>query len=128
VLHYRKNNAGFTLIEVLIALAILSIALTAIIKATSQTIKNTLYLQNKTIASWVGSQVMNEARLGLLQLPTAPDKLEETTQMLGQTWSWTAKFALTPNPNIKKIQVDVYGTSNESKMIGLESYVYAQPK
>ena len=60
------NHKGFTLIEVLIALAILAIALTAVIEATSKNIQNTLYLQNKTIASWVGLEIINEAKINFL--------------------------------------------------------------
>ena len=48
-----NKNFGFTLIEVLIALTILSIALTAIIISTSQNIKDTFYLQNKNTAEQV---------------------------------------------------------------------------
>src|SRR5687767_14340539 len=93
---------GFTLIEVLIALAILSIALTAVIKATSQNIKDTLYLQDKTIAHWVGLEIMNEVRTHLIKLPQAPDPLEKTTKMLGQTWAWHAYFSASPNAHIQE--------------------------
>lgn len=68
-----NKRAGFTLIEVLIALAILSISLTAIIKATSQNIKDTAYLQEKTLALWVGLNELNEARAGYIRLPEQPD-------------------------------------------------------
>ena len=57
-----RNLQGFTLLEVLIALAIISIALTAIIKASSQNIKDTAYLEDKAIANWVGLEVMNEVK------------------------------------------------------------------
>jgi prepilin-type N-terminal cleavage/methylation domain-containing protein len=61
---YRKRSqhtqSGLTLIEVLVALAIISIALTAIIKATSENIRGTAYLQDKTIAMYVARQILNE--------------------------------------------------------------------
>lgn len=120
-----RSNAGFTLIEVLIALAILSIALTAVIKATSQNIKDNAYIQNKTIATWVASQVMNESRVGVIKVPTAPDKLEEETEMLGRTWKWQASLNPTPNQHIKEVQVKVFD-SNEHLFTTLESYIYIQ--
>lgn len=121
----RKNNGGFTLIEVLLALAILSIALTAIIRATSQNIRDTLYVQNKTIAMWVGTQIVNEARVGVLKLPAAPDSLEQNTKMLSQTWPWEASMTGTANPKIKKIIVRVFTENNHAQLIELVSYVYA---
>ncbi len=119
-----KNKSGFTLIEVLIALVILSIALTAIIKSTSQNIKDTLYVQKKTIALWVGNQIMSEIIVGLRKAPTAPDTLKDTATMLNENWTWEASIKPTPNPHIQEITVDV---SQKTPLIHLVSYLYAQP-
>jgi len=119
-----KKTEGFTLIEVLVALAILSIALTAIIKSTSQNIKDTLYLQNKTIAMWTGTNMLNEIRAGILIVPAAPDHLETETESLGQQWICKANVIATPNPKIKEINVDVYEKVSQRKLAHLVSYVY----
>jgi len=117
---------GLTLIEVLIALAIVAIALTAVIKAASQNIRSTAYLQHKTIAMWVGRQVLNEIRVGALKLPEEGDKTEQATTMLGQNWRWQAEQKPTPNNRIKKIEVNVFAgdKAEGSPLISLESYVY----
>jgi general secretion pathway protein I len=120
-----KNKAGFTLIEILIALTILSIALTAIIKGTSQNIKDNIYIQNKMIATWVGNQVINEIRVGLIKPPGAPDVLEKDTQMLQRKWPWNASLNETPNSHIKKIEVNVFSPVSKTQLIHLESYLYA---
>jgi general secretion pathway protein I len=124
-----KNNklAGFTLIEVLIALAILSISLTAIIKSTSQSIKDTIYLQDKTIAHWVGLKVMNEARAGMLNLSPQSEKVTDETEMLSEKWTWDASLKPTNTPHITEIDVDVYRQSDNAKMASLVSYSYAEP-
>lgn len=118
----KKNSDGFTLIEVLIALAILGIAIIAIIRSTSQNVRGTAYLQDKTIAMWVGTEVVNRARLGLLKLPSEP--MSQKTKMLNRTWPWEASMENTPNQKIKKIDVKVYELANHSKLIELESFVY----
>jgi general secretion pathway protein I len=122
----KKNNAGFTLIEVLVALAILSIALTSIIKATSQNIKDTVYIQQKNIALWVATDIINEARAGIIKLPDEPDALNETFDMLGQQWPYQANLRSTPNPRIKEIYIDVFSPEKQKILIHLESYLYAQ--
>jgi general secretion pathway protein I len=114
-----KGNSGFTLIEVLVALAILSIALTALIKASAQNIKDTIYLQNKTIAQWVGLRVINEARIGLLKLPA-----NDTTDMLGTQWSWQAMQQPSKNPHIAEIHVTVKHLPDNVKLLELVSYAY----
>ena len=119
----RKSTKiqGFTLIEVLISLAILAIALTAVIKATTQTIRDTLYLENKTIATWVGTQIINEARVKLLTEST-----ESQTEMLNQEWPWQLEIKPTPNPHIQKLIVQVFSPTTKEMIVELESYHYAQ--
>jgi general secretion pathway protein I len=113
-------SQGFTLIEVLISLAILAIALTAIIKATTQTIRDTLYLENKTAATWVATQIINEARVGLLNETT-----ESKLSMLYQEWPWALEITPTPNQRIKKLTVNVFDPQTQEELIELESYLYA---
>jgi general secretion pathway protein I len=120
-----QRHSGFTLIEVLIALAILSIALTAIIKATAQNIRNTAYLQNKTLAAWVAEEVINETRVGLLKLPLAPDQLEQETHMLHQTWQWRAYLTPTANPHINEIHVSVQQPDTDAVIVNLMGYEHA---
>jgi general secretion pathway protein I len=121
-----KKTNGFTLIEVLIALAILSIALTAIIKTASQNIRDTLYLEDKTIAHWIGMNIINETRAGLIALPTPPDTLEEETTMLGKEWTWQAQFVQSPNPHIKEIHVTVHRKGESNQLADLSGYTYAK--
>lgn len=122
--HFRQNEQGLTLIEVLIALAILSIALTAIVQSASQNIRHTLYLQNRTIATWIGSAAMNTIRAGLIQVPAAPDHLSENNKTFGQSWTWTAAMKATPNPRIKQVVVEVFHQPDDKRYAHLESYVY----
>lgn len=120
-----KNNSGFTLIEVLVSLAILSIALTAIIKSTSQNIRDTYYLQQKVIATWVATRIMNEARAGLINLSKS-DEMSEETEMLAQSWIWKANLEETPNPNIQELHVAVFHKDSDQEITQLMSYIYAK--
>lgn len=121
-----NKSAGFTLIEVLVALAIVSIALTAVIKVSSQNIKNTFYIQEKTIALWVASDIINEVRAGLIKVPEEPDMLEDKKDMLSQSWGYSVGLKNTPNSNIKKLDVDVYMPQKTMKLVHFESYLYEQ--
>ena len=120
----HQNEAGLTLIEVLIALAILAIALTAIIQSTAQNIKNTLYLQNRTIATWIASDMINNIRVGVIKVPSGSFPVAAESIVLGQTWSYNAKVDTTPNPNIKKIDVTVSLKPENVQFAHLEGYLY----
>jgi general secretion pathway protein I len=120
-----RHKAGFTLIEVLVALAIISIALTAVIKVSSQNIKNTFYLQEKMIALWIASDLVNEVRAGLIKV-SIMNGLHDKKSMLNQQWSYNIYVKKTSNVHIKELSVDVYGLKNPMKLAHLESYLYAQ--
>jgi general secretion pathway protein I len=123
----KNKAAGFTLIEVLIALVIISIAMTAVIKATSQNIRDTLYLQNKMIAHWVGLNTVNGIRAGVIKLSVQADNIEETSQMLGEKWAWKAALLPTPNKSIWKIKVTVSHEPDQRLYADLTSYMYVAP-
>jgi general secretion pathway protein I len=131
--HYRKyrslqNIAGLTLIEVLIALAIIAIALTAIIKGASQNIRATNYLETKMTALWIASDVVNEARAGLIKLPEN-EAISAKMPMLARDWYWELMPENTPNAHIKKMVVTVYPTEKARDahhgLLTLETYLYA---
>jgi len=120
-----KRQRGFTLIEILIALAIIGIAITAIIKAASQHIFATSYLQKKTMALWVAENIMNESRAQLLKIGNSTGNQKLTSTLLGEDWDWKRNLEDTPNPRIKKVVVRVYESNREDNapVITLEGYV-----
>jgi general secretion pathway protein I len=120
-----KNNAkGFTLIEVLIALVIISVALTAVIKTTTQNIRDTQYLQNKMVAHWVGLYVLNEIRAGVIKLTVQSDNMSQSIQMLGEKWSWQASLHGTRTATIKEIHVSVAHEPDEKVFANMTGYLY----
>jgi len=123
------DQFGLTLIEVLIALAIVAIAMTAVMKATSQTIRANHYLENKTIALWVAKQIISEVQTHRLKLSDTGDSLKNKTNSLGRDWYWQADLASTPNKHIHILHVKVYENASEENeegapLISLESYIY----
>lgn len=115
---------GFTLIEVLIALVVISIALTAIIKTTSITINHTQYLVLKTEANYVAEDILNQCLMRLLPVPKPPENVSHTTRLLGESWVYTAKRSPTPNPHIDEIQVKVFKKGDEQILADVMSYLY----
>ena len=84
---YARIHKGFTLIEVLLALAIIAISLTALLKATSEDISITDRIKNKSISHWVAMQGVAAVQLGLIKIHLNQEATEVTT-LLGQKWYW----------------------------------------
>nr|VFK34462.1 MAG: general secretion pathway protein I [Candidatus Kentron sp. MB]VFK76768.1 MAG: general secretion pathway protein I [Candidatus Kentron sp. MB] len=116
-----KKNHGFTLIEVLIGLGILTIALGALIKGLADNTRNAAHLQERTIAHWVAANVITEIRLRR-QSP-APGLQQGTTTMAGQEWYWTARITQTDDPDLRRIHIAVKNDDEGPILETLVSYV-----
>lgn len=113
-----KKCRGFTLIEVLIALAIIAISLTAIVKTTAYDVEDTIQVQQKSVANWVALNAMNRARLGLISTSVQNQK----TTMLNRTWYYSITRKSTPDRYVSKIFVTVTAKSNGSPIITLRGF------
>lgn len=100
------SRAGFTLIEVLLALAVIAIALTALLKASAQNVSSTQRLKEKTISYWVASQGVSMLQLGLLPVKLNEDMTQVTT-LLGERWYWRVKVSATSMQNVQQITIRV---------------------
>ena len=99
----KKSIQAFTLLEVLVALAVASIGLAAVIKVAGGNAYNAQYLQERTLAQWVA---MNQ--LAVVQgLNGLPDKGKTSGQedLGGRTWYWRQEVKDAPiNLGIKELK------------------------
>ncbi len=99
------GTRGFTLIEVLVALAVLAIALSAIIKTMSTNTLNSIYLRDRTLAQWVALNKITELQLG----PNWPNPgtSDGSTVMGNHEWFWEAEIKTTPDVDVDTITLRV---------------------
>jgi general secretion pathway protein I len=101
-----RPSKGFTLIEVLAALIIVSLGMLAVIRAVSQTVSNTDYLRQKTIAHWVAMNKLEEIRLAAS--PPSNDDSNGDVDMAGITWHWRMTIAAAPGVDtMQRIDIKV---------------------
>ena len=96
---------GFTLIEVLAALVIVALGMLAAIQAVTQAARNGTYLREKTLAHWIGMNVLTERRLQ--QSP--PDVAESTgrVEFAGEQWQWTMRVTQTQVESLRRMDIAV---------------------
>lgn len=99
------RNRGFTLIEVLIALLLLSLSLVALIRLVTLHAQASAQMRDGTLAQWVAANVIAETRLRSPFPPTGRSNGEVT--MGQQRWRWELIVAGTDEPSIRRLDVTV---------------------
>lgn len=102
----QHNAHGFSLLEVLIAMAIISIALLALSRTGGGVPLQQAALEQRTLAQWVAQNAISEIRLRE-EFP-APGSREGREDMGQQSWLWRAQVQDTDDPNIRRIDISVY--------------------
>lgn len=120
-----SSNNGFTLVEVLVALVLLAVALSAMIKTASENIVNTATLRNKYLASLIASNKVNEIR-AVHTLPKTGNS-NGNIELAKQNWHWKIKVDNTPDSNLRKLTVDISLDQDKDKTLyTLTSYLGEQ--
>jgi general secretion pathway protein I len=99
---------GFTLVEVMVALAIVAITLPALLMALYQQVDDAAYLRDKTLAEMVAVNKLAEMRLVIAStrnVQAGKDSGEET--FLDRDWYWWAETTATEAGKVFRVDIKV---------------------
>lgn len=99
------RNNGFTLIEMLVALAVFSLAALALLRLEGATLASTAMLSDRA----VGQTVARNLAVELLSDPAAPSFGKANGKVIngGRNWTWTRTVARTDDVRIVRIDIAV---------------------
>ena len=102
------KQRGFTLIEVMIALAIVALSVGALLGTITSSASNIIYLKDKTLAEWVALNRIAEIRIG----QQMPDKGKRTgnAEMGGMRWQWEEEVIELPVKGMFRVEVRARST------------------
>ncbi|MDG2460066.1 MAG: type II secretion system minor pseudopilin GspI [Luminiphilus sp.] len=99
---------GFTLVEVMVALAVVAVALPALLIALSQQIDGLRYLEDRTHAQWIAANRLAELRLVLAAKGGVQTRLVSGSEELaGRNWYWWSEGKETPVPGFFHYEIMV---------------------
>ncbi len=124
--YIAKKQLGFTLIEILIALVVVSIALAAATTARTHATSNANHLRDKMLAHWVAENRLTEIRIAK-EFPAIGSEQSDDVEMGKIDWQWKQTVEKTDDVNLRRITISVYraesGDSDEKPITFLNALV-----
>jgi general secretion pathway protein I len=106
---------GFTLIEMLIAIAIIGVMGAAISTAVGGVANQTRGMEQRTVASWIASNHL--ARMRILQRRDAQPLAEGTKQtrlvFADREWEVETEIKTTDHPWVRRVEVSVFEATDD---------------
>lgn len=110
----RDSGAGFTLIEVLVALAIIAVALMATLRAAGQSVNNVGELRSRLFAGWVAENLLAEQR-ARGDWPS-PGVYRGSVRQGNIDFIWREEVIETRNPAFRKVDIYVFEAPGGSQL------------
>lgn len=121
-----RGARAFTLVEVLVALAVLSLALIAALRASSIGVANSGEIRDRLLAGWVAENRLAEHRARRDWVPVGVYQGDAVQG--GKAFRWEEKVTSTQNPQFLRLEVRVFDKDRPEVALGIMSGFLVRPE
>jgi general secretion pathway protein I len=112
-LTHSRASGGFTLVEVLVALVVVALGLTALLVAVNGTARTSGVLRDKSLGQWIALNRLSEVRLNVTKFGQNTDTGE--LEFGGRKWHYDTRYFDTSIASMKRVVVRVYQGDAKAK-------------
>lgn len=113
--HCFSTLKGFTLLETLVALAIIGVSMAAAMRSTHFSIDVVSDLKKRTAASWVAQNQLNQLRASR-QFPE-PGAASGQARQGDQEFNWRQEVSVTPNYSFRRVEIKVFSLDDAEHFV-----------
>ncbi|MDM3872566.1 type II secretion system minor pseudopilin GspI [Porticoccus sp. W117] len=112
---WRQHQAGFTLLELMIALVVFAVTALVVLENSSASVRQQARLEDKTLATWVAENSIAELRLQ----PYWPSLgvRDQQVQFANRDWHVRQETLETPDPRLRKVIAQVRSNRTDDQPI-----------
>lgn len=109
----KARARGFTLLEILVALAIVAIGTAAVLQSAGSSARALHTAESRILATWAASNRVAELRLA--RTWPAPGTVDRSVISAGRTWHFNEVVKTTADPDVLRIDITVYDGPEKSQ-------------
>jgi len=106
-----RSADGFTLLEMLVALSVLSLAVLALVNLAGENSRTGVVIEERAFAGVIADNRAIEALTSAR--PPALGETSGSEAAAARTWRWTQRVSETPEPGMLRVDIQVRGEGGE---------------
>ncbi len=118
----NQTDKGFTLLEVVVALAILALVMSGLVKSIGDSANNQRAIEARTYAQWVALNRVAETQLA--ESPTPTGSSNGLIELAARQWQWQQQVDSTDDPAVHRITVTVGREGEASELAQVIGYLF----